>query len=121
MYGIGVIPLIELLQKPNVTQKVYADDGSAAGDLMSFRARLDNLDVHGKTFGSKVEPSIRQLILKESPRESAIKLYEGTNITMVVGFRVVGSVIRRPSACDKYMKGEIEKTTTLEKKLSKKP
>ena len=61
MYGIGVIPLIELLQKPNVTQKVSADDGSAAGDIMSFRAILDNLDVHGKTFGSKVEPSIRQL------------------------------------------------------------
>ena len=26
MYGIGIIPLIELLQKPNVTQKWYADD-----------------------------------------------------------------------------------------------
>ena len=52
MYGIGIIPLIELLQKPNVIQKWYADadDGSAAGDLKSRREILDNLDVHGKSF-----------------------------------------------------------------------
>ena len=30
LYGIAIIPLIELLQKPNNTQKWYADDGSAA-------------------------------------------------------------------------------------------
>ena len=30
LYGIGIIPLIELPQKPNITQKWYADDGSAA-------------------------------------------------------------------------------------------
>ena len=43
-YGIGIIPLIVLLQKPKVTQNWYADDGSAAGDLKSLRAILDNLD-----------------------------------------------------------------------------
>ena len=81
MNGIGIIPLIELLQKPNVTQKWYADDGNAAGDLKSLRAILDNVDVHG--------------------------------------FRVLGSVIGTPSACDKYIESEIEKTATLTEKLSK--
>ena len=57
MYGIEIVPLIELLQKPNVTQKWYADDESAAGDLRSLRAILDNLDVHGKAFGYNVKPS----------------------------------------------------------------
>ena len=38
MYGLGLHPLIDLLQKPNVIQKWYADDGSAAGDLKSLRA-----------------------------------------------------------------------------------
>ena len=38
IFGIGIIPLIELMQKPNVTQKRYADDESAAGDLKSLRA-----------------------------------------------------------------------------------
>ena len=59
MYGIGIIPLIELLQKPNVTQKWYAVDGSTAGDLKSLRPILDNLDVHRKTFGYNLRlPSV---------------------------------------------------------------
>ncbi|XP_063712990.1 iron-sulfur cluster insertion protein ErpA-like [Symsagittifera roscoffensis] len=39
-YGIGIIPLIEILQKPNNTQKWYADDGSAAGFTYCFE--MDN-------------------------------------------------------------------------------
>ena len=73
MYGIGIIPLIELMQKPNITQKRYADDGSTAGDLKSIRAILDKLDAHGKAFGYNVKPSKCQLIVKENCRESAIK------------------------------------------------
>ena len=38
---------------------------------------------------------------------------------MVDGFRVLGSVIGTPSACDIYMESEIEKTTTLTKEVSK--
>ena len=66
MYGIGIIPLIELLQKPNVMQQCYADDGSAAGDPKSVRAILDKLDVHGKAFGYNVKPSKCQLVVKEN-------------------------------------------------------
>ena len=119
MYGIGIIPLIELLQKPNVTQKWYADDGSAAGDLKSLRALLDNLDVRGNAFEYNVKPSKCQLIERENCHESAIKVIEGTNITMVDDFRVLGLVIGTPSACDKYIKSEIEKTATLIEKFSK--
>ena len=107
MYKIRTIPLIELLQKPNFTQKWYADDGSAAGNLKSLRAKKDNLDVHGKAFGYNVKPSKGQLIVKED-NESVIKVFEGTNITIVDNFRVLGSVIRTPSACNKYMESEIE-------------
>ena len=113
--GIAIILLIALLQKPNVTQKWYEDDGSAAGDRKSLRAKLDNVDVHGKAFGYNMKPSNCQLIVKENRRERAIKVFEATNITMVDGFRVHGS----PSACDKIMESEIEKTATLTEKLSK--
>ena len=119
MYGIGIMPLIELLQKPIVTQKWYADDKSAAGELKSLRATPDNLEMHGKAVGYNVNPSKCQLIVKENCREIAIKVFEGTNITMVDGFRVLGSVIVTPSACDKYIKSETEKTATLTEKLSK--
>ena len=119
MYGIEIIPLIELLHKPNVTQKWYADDGNAAGDLKSLRAILDNLDVHGKAFGYNKKPSNSQIIVQENRRDSAIKVFESTNITMADGFRVLGSVIGTPSACVKYMASEVEKTATLTEKFSK--
>ena len=73
MYEIRIIPLVEFLQNPNVTQKWYADDGSAAFDLRSLRAKLDYLDVHGKALGYNVKPSKCQLIVKENSPESVIK------------------------------------------------
>ena len=75
--------------------------------------------MHGKAFGYNVKPSKCQLILKENRRDSAIKVFEDTNITMVDGFRVLGSFIGTPSACDKYMESEIEKTATLTEKFPK--
>ena len=48
-----------------------------------------------------------------------MKVFESTNYTMVDGFRVLGSVRGTPSAFDKYMESEIEKTATLTEKLSK--
>ena len=43
--GYVLIPLIELLQTPNVIQNWNEDDGSAAGDLMILRVTIiDNLD-----------------------------------------------------------------------------
>ena len=120
MYGIGIISLIELLQKPNFTQKCYADDGSAAGDLISLRAILDKLDVRGKAFEYNVKPSKCQIIVEKiSSLTVVIKVIEGTNITLVDGFRVLGLFIGTPSACDKYMESEIEKTATLTENLSK--
>ena len=56
---------------------------------------------------------------KKNRRDSAIKIFEGINIKMVEGFRVLGSVIGTPLACDKYMESKIEKTATLTEKLSK--
>ena len=38
---------------------------------------------------------------------------------MIDGFRVLGSVIGTPLACDKYIESGIEKTATLTEKLSK--
>ena len=75
IYGIEIIPLIELLQKPKVTQKWCADDGSAAGDLKSLRAILDNL--HEMAFGYNAKPAKCQLIVKENRRDSAFKSNRG--------------------------------------------
>ena len=80
---------------------------------------MDNLDVHGKAFRYNVKPSKCHFIGKENCRERAIKVFDGTNITMVDGFRILGSVIGTPSACDKYIESKIEKTATLTEQFSK--
>ena len=75
--------------------------------------------MHRKAFGYKVKPFNCQLLVKENRRESAFELFKGTSITRVDGFRVLELVIGTPSACNNYMESEIEKTTTLSKRLSK--
>ena len=50
-----------------------------------------------------MKPSKCQLIVTENRRDSAIKVFEGTKFRMAEGFRVLGSVVGTPSACDKYM------------------
>ena len=75
--------------------------------------------MHGKSFGYNVKPSKCQLIVNENRRDRAIKKIENAKITMVDSFRNLGSVIGTPSACDKNMESEIEKTAALTEKLSK--
>ena len=75
--------------------------------------------MHGKAFGYNVKPSKCQLIVKEKRRDSATRIFVGINSTMADVFRALGSVIGTPSACDKYMENEIEKTATLTEKLFK--
>ena len=75
--------------------------------------------MHGKAFGYNVKPSKCHLIVKENRHDKERKVFEGTIITMVDGFTVLGSVIGATSACDRYMESEIENTATLTEKLSK--
>ena len=72
-----------------------------------------------KGFRIQCEASKCQLIVQENRRDGAIKVFRGTNITTVDGFRVLGSVIGTLSACDKYMESENEKSATLTEKVSK--
>ena len=51
MYGIAILPLIELVQDPKITQKWYADDGNVAGSLDDMKVVHDKLKQHGSAFG----------------------------------------------------------------------
>ena len=88
--------------------------------LESLRAIIDNLDVRGKVFGYNVKPSNFQFIKKENHRENSIKVFEGTNITMVVGFGVLGLVIGTPSECNKYMEAKLKIQLPKQKSFPKK-
>ena len=72
MYGLATFPLIKLVNDTSSTQKCYADDGNAVGNLKSLRTVLDNIIKHGKYFGYHVKPSKCQLILKDEQYNEAL-------------------------------------------------
>ena len=51
MYGIAIVPLIDLIKKTNITQKWYADDGNVTGSLNDLEAVHEQLKKHGPAFG----------------------------------------------------------------------
>ena len=54
MYGVAILPLIDMLEDQNLTHKWYADDGNVAGSLESLRLVLDKLYEHDSAFGYNV-------------------------------------------------------------------
>ena len=91
MYGIALLPLIELCKQDRVTQKWYADDGNGAGKLKDLRILVKKLQEHGPSFGYNVIKC--NLITKPEKVDEAKKLFSGCEIEIVEGHRVLGSVI----------------------------
>ena len=81
-------------QNNSLTQKRYADDGNAVGNLKSLRLVHDNIIKHGRYFEYHVKASKCQLIVKDEKHNEAIKSFKNTEIKMKKGARVFGSVIR---------------------------
>ena len=106
MYGVALLPLINLVKDDMVTQKWYAEDGIAVGSLESLVALHQKLQKHGPAFGYKLTKC--NLIVKESSLEKAKKSFESIDIEIVPGHRVLGSTIGSKAACDKFR----EKVTT---------
>ena len=46
MYGIAILPLIDLIQKTNITQKWYADDDIVTGSLKDLKTVHEQLKKH---------------------------------------------------------------------------
>ena len=57
MYGIAILPLIELVQDLKFIQKWYADDGNVAGTLDDLKVVHDKLKQHGSAFGYTITKS----------------------------------------------------------------
>ena len=93
IYGLAIIPLINVLSADNVTQKWDADDGNAVGKLSNLRTVLDKIVSLGIFFGYYVKASKCQLIVKDEKIYEAEKIFENTGITVKAGARVIGSVI----------------------------
>ena len=100
MYGVALLPLVNLIKDDMVTQKWYADDGNAVGSLESLVALHQKLQKHGPAFGYKLTKC--NLIVKESSLEKAKKSFDSIDIEIVPGHRVLGSTIGSKAACDEF-------------------
>ena len=54
MYGIALLPLLDLVNEEGVLQKWYADDGNVAGSIESLRNFFEKLKLHGPAFGYNI-------------------------------------------------------------------
>ena len=54
MYGIAILPLIDLVKSEQTLQKWYADDGNAVGRLEALFDVHEKLEEHGPAFGYNI-------------------------------------------------------------------
>ena len=85
--------LLRLVQNTHVSQKRYADDGSAAGRLEDLLLFFKELTEYVSCFGYSVNLPMSQLIVKEAIKFKALSLFEGTAVGIVNGCRILGSII----------------------------
>ena len=106
------LPLIKLVNDNSSTQKWYADNGNAFGNLKSLQTVLDNIIKHGKKFGYHVKASKCQLIVKDEKYNEAIKLFKNIKIEMKKGARVLGS----ENECKTFLETQFEEHNKILKK-----
>ena len=119
MYGLAIIPLINLLSVDDVTQKWYAVDGRAVGKVRNLRTVLDKIVSQGKFFGYQVKASKCQLIIKDEKLGDAQKIFANTGIIIKAGARVLGSVIETESECKNFLEFQQNEQIKILKKLTK--
>ena len=100
MYGIAILPLIELVEKTKVTQKQYADDGNVPGSVDDLKIVHDKLKQHSSAFGYTLTKC--NIITKTENINQAGKLFNNSGIEVVEGHRVLDSVIGSESSCKEY-------------------
>ena len=91
LYGVGLLPLINLVSNSNIVQKWYADDGNAVGEIDDLVETLKQLKTHGQFFGYNVTKC--HLITKSEHIPIAIEKFKDLDVEVVAGHRVFGSVI----------------------------
>ena len=116
MYGIAILPLISILQNDSLTQNLYADDSSVVGKLKDIRALFDKLTQLGPKYGYLVNPPKCQLIIMPGGWHQASTEFVGTNVEIMQGARVLGSVIGSSEASNNFLKdAEIKYTKSLDR------
>ena len=81
MYALATIPLISRVgESLSIVQVWYADDASAAGDLVSIRSWWDNVVSHGPAFGYYANGSKTWLATKDTHLDKAREIFLDTQV-----------------------------------------
>ena len=116
MYGIAILPLISKLHNNFLTQNWYTDDGSVVGKLEDIRPLSDKLTQLGPKYGYFVNPPKCQLIIRPGGERQTSTEFAGTNVEIMQGTQVLGSVIGSSEASKNFLKdAEIEYTKSLDR------
>ena len=116
MYGIALLPLMDLVNEEGVLQKWYADDGNVAGSIESLRNLFEKLKLDGPAFGYNINKC--HLITKDSSLGKAKDLFKDEDVELVAGHRVLGSVIGSPEACHAFQSSKLTEYTNIVNKLA---
>ena len=94
-YGIGVLPLIRVLQvdHPQVYQPWYADDAGVGGKFRDIMAHFRDLQLKGPARGYFPEPTKSILVVSEKNVSRAKEYFCGMGIQVVMGSRYLGGYI----------------------------
>ena len=117
MYGIAILPLIDLCSDLKITQKWYADDGNVAGSLEDLKTVHERLKQHGPAFGYNVTKC--HIIAKPGEIDEAREMFDKEDVDIIDGHRVLGSVIGSETACTHYKAEKISEYNKIVEKLSK--
>ena len=118
MNGVAIKSPILKLQKPKIVQNLYADIGNAVGSLQQLHEFFENLSNQGPRFGYHVNAPKCQLIVKPLTQQKAESIFAGTNVQILNGARVLGSVIGSDEDMQKFLKNKTNDYTKLIQKLS---
>ena len=96
MYGIAIIPLIELLDDCFTVQKWYADDVNAVCSHDNMKKLFDSLIKHGPAFVYQLTKC--HIITKKHLFGKAQQIFVHDEVEIVDGCRVLGGVISSENA-----------------------
>jgi uncharacterized C2H2 Zn-finger protein len=117
LYALATLPIINKMKKEQKTiQSWYADDSSAQGDLNSLRNWWDKINTIGPSFGYFPQAKKTLLVVSETDKETAHKIFKGTNITIVTGSRFLGSYIGDGN--EDFIKNKVNKFVSTVEKIS---
>ena len=109
-YGIGVLPLIRVLQvdHPQVYQPWYADDAGAWGRFQDIMAHFRDLQLKGPARGYFSNPTKSILVVSEKNVPRAKAYFRGMGIKVVTGSRYLGGYIGELETEAQWVKEKVE-------------